>query len=79
MAQILSFPKANVVPPRFTAEVSQAPRQCPEQAEALAVFDRLMAFHEETQRQMADFLQHSDEATVDAPHTDIVYLMAREA
>ncbi|HYD64280.1 hypothetical protein [Azospirillum sp.] len=71
MAQILMFPTPAAAPQHHvepdTADMA------PDQAEALAVFERLMAFHTETQRQMADIMTAGGQAMAAQPTAEVVY------
>lgn len=71
MAQILMFPTAAAVP-QHPVEPAAAD-MAPEQAEALAVFERLMAFHTETQRQMADIMAAGGQAMATQPTAEVHY------
>jgi len=71
MAQILMFPTAATAP-QHPVEPAVADAT-PEQAEALAVFERLMAFHTETQRQMADIMSMGARAAAAQPTAEVVY------
>ncbi|HEY0834908.1 MAG TPA: hypothetical protein VGE72_13445 [Azospirillum sp.] len=81
MAQILSFPKLAEARHR---PILPAGHDAPQvggtdggtdggQAEALAVFERLMAFHADTQRQMADLMRVGERAAAGRPEAEIVY------
>ncbi|HYH21099.1 MAG TPA: hypothetical protein VD995_21030 [Azospirillum sp.] len=71
MAQILMFPTPAEAPQR-AMEPAVADMD-PDKAEALAVFDRLMAFHAETQRQMADVMTLGGQAMAERPEAEVVY------
>lgn len=71
MARILMFPTpADARPQPVEPAVLDAD---PDKAEALAVFERLMAFHDETQRRMADIMAVGAQAMAGRAQAAVVY------
>ena len=82
MAQILALHRPAEARSRTVEPVREADARDElnrEKAEAMAIFDRLMGFHAETQRKMAEFMRQCDQATQERRSAEVVILPVAHA